>query len=471
MPDLLTALREFRALEHRRATDGLQEADLPRWHELVQLLGPRAQLLAPPPGSAPAMAPSAPPPTTVPPAMAAPPLAPEVPEPPMVEAELVEADQIVEVPPPPSLVPAPALAPPAAVAPIRLDRFPSLATLDELPLSAEAAPGWAPPTPPPEVSSPPLTPPVWPEPSPEAAAPPLPDWGPPAIVSESMPLAPESALPAPPEWPPPAPIPLVAAPLPLVEPPPPEWSPPPAPIPLVAAPLPLVEPPPEWPPPTPIPLVAAPLPLVAAPLPLVAAPLPLVAAPLPLVAAPLPLVEPPPEWPPPTPMPLVTAPLPLVEPVAPPPTDDFDLPSVLPESSVELDRGQLFGELRPPNVLPGEHRVVVHMRAGLLKRGMLQDPDFEASELTLQPPSGGTAPERVPISQVKAVFFMMKPGDPLPDQIGQKLTVEFEDGRRLSGFCDQPHPSAPGFFLVPADTRSNTARIYVLREAIKSIES
>ncbi len=421
MPDLLTALREFRALEHRRATDGLQEADLPRWHELVQLLGPRAQLLAPPPGSAPAMAPSAPPPTTVPPAMAAPPLAPEVPEPPMVEAELVEADQIVEVPPPPSLVPAPALAPPAAVAPIRLDRFPSLATLDELPLSAEAAPGWAPPTPPPEVSSPPLTPPVWPEPSPEAAAPPLPDWGPPAIVSESMPLAPESALPAPPEWPPPAPIPLVAAPLPLVEPPPPEWSPPPAPIPLVAAPL--------------------------------------------------PLVEPPPEWPPPTPMPLVTAPLPLVEPVAPPPTDDFDLPSVLPESSVELDRGQLFGELRPPNVLPGEHRVVVHMRAGLLKRGMLQDPDFEASELTLQPPSGGTAPERVPISQVKAVFFMMKPGDPLPDQIGQKLTVEFEDGRRLSGFCDQPHPSAPGFFLVPADTRSNTARIYVLREAIKSIES
>ncbi len=397
MPDLLTALREFRALEHRRATDGLQEADLPRWHELVQLLGPRAQLLAPPPGSAPAMAPSAPPPTTVPPAMAAPPLAPEVPEPPMVEAELVEADQIVEVPPPPSLVPAPALAPPAAVAPIRLDRFPSLATLDELPLSAEAAPGWAPPTPPPEVSSPPLTPPVWPEPSPEAAAPPLPDWGPPAIVSESMPLAPESALPAPPEWPPPAPIPLVAA--------------------------------------------------------------------------PLPLVEPPPEWPPPTPMPLVTAPLPLVEPVAPPPTDDFDLPSVLPESSVELDRGQLFGELRPPNVLPGEHRVVVHMRAGLLKRGMLQDPDFEASELTLQPPSGGTAPERVPISQVKAVFFMMKPGDPLPDQIGQKLTVEFEDGRRLSGFCDQPHPSAPGFFLVPADTRSNTARIYVLREAIKSIES
>src|ERR1700731_2448075 len=49
MTDLLSAMREFRVLEERRATALLPAPELARWTELRTLLGNRARLVVPPP--------------------------------------------------------------------------------------------------------------------------------------------------------------------------------------------------------------------------------------------------------------------------------------------------------------------------------------------------------------------------------------------------------------------------------------
>ncbi|MHB1847341.1 MAG: DUF6982 domain-containing protein [Deltaproteobacteria bacterium] len=421
MPDLLTAIREFRALEERRATIGLPDSELPRWRELLQLLGPRASLRAPPPPEAPLPGMEAGGVAAA--GIPAPAVPVESAEPPLVEAELVEPDQIVEV----LRTNPPAAEPPIAEAPRAplLDRFPSLAALEastvpEEPVEATVPLGSAESV----IVSPLVS-------SPTETAPP-----PAFALPEPAPLLPEPTTPfagweppLAPEWAPPE----VAPAAPPMEPMPLDWGAPSA----VA------------PPPAPDPVESLPAFFVAPPEP--------TAAPLPANPIPEPVL-----------LQSITAP------GAPPPTDDFDLPALAPEPpapSIGVDRAQLFGELRPPSVVPGEHRVVVHMRAGLLKRGLLREADLEASELELEVPSGNAGPERIPLTQIKAIFFMLEPGAPPPAQEGQKVTIEFEDGRRLVGFCGQPRPSDPGFFLVPADIRSNTARIYVRREAIKSLES
>jgi hypothetical protein len=166
--------------------------------------------------------------------------------------------------------------------------------------------------------------------------------------------------------------------------------------------------------------------------------------------------------------------------------DDADLPEVIPEplppmpplpppppprtrSNPPADRAQLFGDfLRPASVVPGEHRVVVHTLAGALKRGTLREADMHAEQLELWPPGGGAA-ERIPVSQMKAVFFMLAPGAQPPTPSGKRLTVSFEDGRQLTGFCSEPRPSDPGFFMIPADSRANTARIFVFRAAVRGL--
>jgi hypothetical protein len=50
---------------------------------------------------------------------------------------------------------------------------------------------------------------------------------------------------------------------------------------------------------------------------------------------------------------------------------------------------------------------------------------------------------------------------------GRKARVTFHDGEEISGFTTGYNPKAQGFFLIPADQRSNNARIYVLNQAIR----
>ena len=52
---------------------------------------------------------------------------------------------------------------------------------------------------------------------------------------------------------------------------------------------------------------------------------------------------------------------------------------------------------------------------------------------------------------------------------GRKVMVEFNDGEKIVGFSQGCSPNLEGFFLIPADTKSNNERIYVVTSATKKI--
>lgn len=53
---------------------------------------------------------------------------------------------------------------------------------------------------------------------------------------------------------------------------------------------------------------------------------------------------------------------------------------------------------------------------------------------------------------------------------GRKIKVTFQDGEEMAGFTMGYSASKPGFFLIPADPKSNNARVYVLNAAVAKAE-
>jgi hypothetical protein len=154
--------------------------------------------------------------------------------------------------------------------------------------------------------------------------------------------------------------------------------------------------------------------------------------------------------------------------------DDPDLPATVEKSGATPARAQPLAAWRPAASgaleVRGEHRVAVHTRGGRTMRGSLRDIDLSKSQFPLLPQGGGNA-ESIYHSDVKAIFFMLAPGEKPHAGDGGKVRVTFADGRVIEGTregADAKH----GFFLVPADAaRTNTRRIYVVREATSHIEN
>lgn len=119
-------------------------------------------------------------------------------------------------------------------------------------------------------------------------------------------------------------------------------------------------------------------------------------------------------------------------------------------------------------VIAGVHRVVVHTVEGQVRRGVLEDVDLAAASFGLSAQPGG-APELVGAEKVKAIFFMLAPGEKAPAPEGKKVRVTFRDGRQIAGFSPEYDDTGPGFFVIPADTRTNTGRIWVYRAAVKQV--
>jgi len=119
-------------------------------------------------------------------------------------------------------------------------------------------------------------------------------------------------------------------------------------------------------------------------------------------------------------------------------------------------------------LLEGVHRVVVHTLEGQVKRGVLESPDLAAAVLGLAPQPGASA-EVIGTNKVKAIFFMLAPGEKAPAPEGNRVRVTFRDGRQVAGFSPDYREDAVGFFMVPADTRTNTGRIWVYRSAVRQV--
>jgi hypothetical protein len=122
----------------------------------------------------------------------------------------------------------------------------------------------------------------------------------------------------------------------------------------------------------------------------------------------------------------------------------------------------------PNAIIPGEHRVVVHTLEGQVKRGTVRNPVLDGEQIDLEV-APGQPPERIATRRLKAVFFLLPPGSRGPSGEGPKLRVTFSDERQVAGFAPNYRPSDNGFFMIPSDTRTNTARIYIYRAAVKNI--
>ncbi|HVP61033.1 MAG TPA: hypothetical protein VMT11_10765 [Myxococcaceae bacterium] len=146
-------------------------------------------------------------------------------------------------------------------------------------------------------------------------------------------------------------------------------------------------------------------------------------------------------------------------------------PEPEPEPATDVATGgEVFGEAYlSPTFVEGEHRVVLHTLEGQVRRGTVKDLDLLDPVIRLAQP--GRPPEGIAAERVKAIFFMQEPGTaPLPSA-GRRIRVGFADGRQIVGFSEDVDASEQGFFLVPADTRTHTARIYVFRAGVQSINA
>jgi hypothetical protein len=163
--------------------------------------------------------------------------------------------------------------------------------------------------------------------------------------------------------------------------------------------------------------------------------------------------EEPPEPPPPAPEPQPPAPAATRTPLQALPAEDVSFDDA-PETT--------------SSIVPGVHRVVVHTLEGLVKRGVLTDADLAAPVLGLAQ-AQGAEPEVLGADKVKAIFFMLAPGEAAPAPEGNRVRVTFKDGRQVAGFSPDYREGGIGFFMIPADTRTNTGRIWIYRAAVKQV--
>ena len=124
------------------------------------------------------------------------------------------------------------------------------------------------------------------------------------------------------------------------------------------------------------------------------------------------------------------------------------------------------------------NRVVARFADGHIVKGTTQDFSVTRDHFHVIPPEPGAPPVRVGISALKAVFFVKDHiGDKhysekkaFETQVpGRKLQVVFKDGETLVGATTAYDAARPGFFMTPADPKSNNDRIYVVARSVRAV--
>ena len=131
--------------------------------------------------------------------------------------------------------------------------------------------------------------------------------------------------------------------------------------------------------------------------------------------------------------------------------------------------------------MPAPAKTVVHYKDGRILKGYSSDFQPHREVFHLADTDGPEATiEEIWAPDLKAVFFVkdlvgnprqvdsqeFDPGAPVA---GRKVRVHFTDGERLVGTTESYDPARKGFFLVPADARSNIERCYVVITATQEI--
>jgi hypothetical protein len=128
------------------------------------------------------------------------------------------------------------------------------------------------------------------------------------------------------------------------------------------------------------------------------------------------------------------------------------------------------------------NRIVARYRDGRIVKGHTGNFSPTASSFLLaidQADSPGRS-VTVQVAELKAIFFVRDfAGDPgrqdrkefaahQPYQ-GRQIEVTFYDGEKIVGSTPNYDPSLPGFFVFPADTESNTMKVFAVAGAVASV--
>jgi hypothetical protein len=127
------------------------------------------------------------------------------------------------------------------------------------------------------------------------------------------------------------------------------------------------------------------------------------------------------------------------------------------------------------------NKIVVHDKEGHVLKGTTADflPKRPLFHLSI----GGMHGEeikKIAINNLKAVFFVkdfegdknhqeVKGLDNLP--AGKKIRAVFKDGEVVAGYTHVLNMEQPGFFLIPADPKSNNERIFIVFSSLSQLEA
>jgi len=128
------------------------------------------------------------------------------------------------------------------------------------------------------------------------------------------------------------------------------------------------------------------------------------------------------------------------------------------------------------------NKVVARFADGHMVKGMTADfiPAKDTFHVSLADAPAADPPVEIHTKDLKALFFVKDLAgnpkhvrrnefDPAHPPAGRKIRVQFKDGEELVGTTTGYQRGRPGFFLVPADTDSDTERCYIVVAATREI--
>lgn len=116
-----------------------------------------------------------------------------------------------------------------------------------------------------------------------------------------------------------------------------------------------------------------------------------------------------------------------------------------------------------------ESRVVARFRDGRMVKGTTTN--FAPGKPSFHLAAVDRTVIEIKLTELKAVFFVRElNGNPGYREVkafeqrnyGQRIACRFGDGEVLLGTTQGYDPHRPGFFVIPADPKSNNERVYVV---------
>jgi hypothetical protein len=138
-----------------------------------------------------------------------------------------------------------------------------------------------------------------------------------------------------------------------------------------------------------------------------------------------------------------------------------------------------FTVAAPTHTLQQPSRLVVACLDGRRLKGYVFNfsPLRESFRLFPEANSPPEAGVNLELASLKALFFVKDfTGNPQYTEHydvnggrGRKLEVTFKDGEKIIGATEAWNPLKPGFFLFPADVRTNNLRIFVVNRNVAQV--